>query len=144
MELKEWTDKDFDEITWDLSVLHSFSVPNDKLEFWLDLDFIVEGRLTNQDNRYELTVAPCLLCFENVTEVNMNMTLSIGQSIIEITREFPKKFKGVMFWEYCILLDSGKITFSSSGFRQKMLAQPKTGWSMEYSSRSLKDYKINH
>lgn len=142
MELKEWTDKDFDKITWDLSVLHSFSAPNEQFEFCLDIDFILEATLTNQDNRYELTVAPCLLCFENVNEVNMNLTLSIGQSVIEITREFPKKYKGIIFWEYCILLDTGKITFSSSGFRQKMLAPPKTSWGMEYNSRGLKDYKI--
>lgn len=142
MELKEWTDKDFDEITWHLNVLHSFSLPTDKFEFCLDIDFILEAKLTNQDNRYEITVAPCLLYFENVNEVNMNLTLSVGQNIIEITRDFPKKHKGVVFWEYCILLDSGKITFSSSGFRQKMLAPPKTSWSMEYSQRSLSDYKI--
>lgn len=142
MELKEWTEKDFDKISWHLNVLHAFSIPNDKLEFCLDIDFILEAKLTNKDNRYELTVAPCLLCFENVNEVNMDLTLSVGQNIIEITRASPQMYKEVMFWEYCILLDSGKITFSSSGFRQKILAPPKTSWSMEYTSRSLKDYKI--
>lgn len=142
MELQKWTDDDFDQMSWHLGIIHALSLPDEKFNFCFDIDFIIEANQTNQANRIELTVAPCLLCFKSVHNVSINLMTGTNLGIIEITRSNSKKFKEQLFWDYNILLNTGTITFSSSGYLQKMMAMPKTGWSMQYKSRSLSDYQM--
>jgi hypothetical protein len=73
----------------------------------------------------------------------MRLTATIGMNIIEITRTNPSEMKGKLFWDYCILFDSGEITFTSSGYHQKTQAEPKTGWGRQYNYRSLEKHDIN-
>lgn len=129
MHVKEiWSDKDFDEMGWHDSCLHAISFPQYDQVFELDIDYIFEWVLNKESNLFNFHISPCTLTFYDVLnlEINISFDDSIGISIADITRENPRKLANdkLAIWDYVIETDKGTISFTATGFEQKVLSQP--------------------
>jgi len=137
MEIKEkWTDDDFDEMGWHDSKLYQLKFLDENYHFTLYLDYIFEW--VKEKEGYKFWVSPCVLTFENVVNLNLNLSFenNIGVYIVAIDREkigFTPNGK-MMEWKYLIETDRGNIEFASTGFKMERISEPVLTESQDLSS----------
>jgi hypothetical protein len=120
-----WTDADFPSLSWHDNSVHALRVVEGKDgagEIMLDIDHIVEW--IELDKRYEFLVAPAELRFRDVSD-------------LRITLDYPKTSAALgpftldrievdqsNHWTLKVNWPVGEISFSSSGFLQRLTGEP--------------------
>jgi len=129
MEVKNiWTDDDFESMNWHDNYIHSISFPGDTSKIILDIDYLFEWKLNEDENLYNFWISPCWLIFENVLNVKVDLDFkeSIGLDIENIKRLNSRLSPNgkVNIRDYLIDTDKGLITFESTGYILKVKKQP--------------------
>ena len=114
---REWTDADFDILSWHDCYIHALALPGaPSHELALDLDFIVE---------WVPAVDPC---FQGVTELALALDGPGGVHIDRIEREPRPRDPAWPAWQpsprWTIHAHGGRIGFVASGFAQYLRAAP--------------------
>lgn len=121
---ENWTDKDFDVLSWHDSYIHSMSFPGENLKLSFDIDYLFEWILDKEENLYHFWVTPSLLVFYDVlhSKINFDFENSAGLQINAIKRANQRLSPNEkeFLWDYTIETDKGVITFETSGFLQKV------------------------
>jgi hypothetical protein len=130
----EWTESQFDEISWHDNTVHGLSIREGKDgvgELELDIDHILEW-LEPKDGFYRYMLAPASLVFHDVCDLVMNLNYKEPTagftpfSISQIERAeiiYPNGFK-THTWKIGINWPNGVIEFQASGFTQKLRSSP--------------------
>ncbi|MGZ5475770.1 MAG: hypothetical protein ACXW29_04920 [Thermoanaerobaculia bacterium] len=138
LEKTQWTDADFEELSWHDNFIHSIHLDAHAFEsrLRLEIDHIIQWVSPAPDS-YAFWVAPASLVFENVTDLKIDIEFDqsgyqvvIHQvSIHGITRA-PVPVQKICFdrpyyiWTIETNWPAGEITFGASGFVQTLHAQP--------------------
>jgi hypothetical protein len=142
-EFSNLVNRPFDEMNWHDNIVYSISLPSENLTLGLDIDHILEWKLPPDSPTYNFVVAPALLLFENVSELKLNLSFGeyCGICIEVIKRGNPKLSPNgsVILWDFQIETDRGLITFISTGFVQKLVAEPQEGKSQKFNRGHLKN-----
>ena len=128
MKVKElWSDSDFEKMGWHDNRLYAISFPNEDFKLTLDIDYIFKWD-RSIGNELKFWVSPCDLVFENVSELKIETDLkdSLLLFISDIKRSNPRLSpnQNVTIWDYVIECDNGLLSFSVTGFKQLVRAQP--------------------
>ncbi|WP_347066851.1 hypothetical protein [Flavobacterium sp. WV_118_3] len=122
------TDENFEEMKWHDNYIHAISFPDENLQFGLDIDYLFDWILDNQDNTYTFIVSPCVLLFFNVSHLKIDIDFQniIGLNILDINRINPRLSpnKKITLWDFEIITDKGLIKFEFSGYKQIVKEQP--------------------
>ncbi|RFM25825.1 hypothetical protein [Deminuibacter soli] len=127
-----WTDDDFEKMGWHDNTVHAISFGSN-YEFLLDLDYIFEWSSAKGENVfYEFWVSPCTLIFENVSDLNFNITITepFLLEIADVKRSDPKRplnadyIKREIEYQWLIETNQGDITFRSVGYKQFVRREP--------------------
>src|SRR5882724_3040584 len=125
-----WTEKDFDELSWHDNSVHAFRLVEGDYgigELILDLDHILEW--IEAEKVYRFRVAPAELRFHNVTDLRMTLDYSAPTAALT-----PFTLEGIQctqtagdrssHWILNINWPVGQISFFSTGFTQRLTAEP--------------------
>jgi hypothetical protein len=125
-----WTEADFSDLSWHDNSVHALRLIEGKDVFGqliLDLDHIVEW--IDSEKGYEFRVAPAELRFRDVT--NLRMTLDYSATSAALT---PFTLDGIQTeqmadghsnrWTLKVNWPVGEISFSSTGFTQRLTGEP--------------------
>lgn len=128
MKVKEvWTDLEFEEMGWHDSRIYSLSLPTEQFLFKLDIDYIFKW-VEDGSGGFNFWVSPCDLVFENVfnfkVEIDFRDTHLLYISNIERSNPRLSQNGKMKIWDYLIEADNGNISFSSSGYKQRVRDQP--------------------
>jgi hypothetical protein len=127
LEKEVWTDEDFDIMGWHDSRLYSFSMPNEKFEFALDIDYIFKWEKSG-DQYLGFWVSASDIVFHNVSDFRIE--IDQGQALLCFIMDLTRKNSRLSpngkctLWDYEIELDTGAISFTSTGFIQRLKHQP--------------------
>ncbi|MEW8645103.1 MAG: hypothetical protein AB2563_03315 [Candidatus Thiodiazotropha endolucinida] len=130
----EWTESQFEELTWHDNAVHGLSIREGKDgtgELELDIDHILEW-LEPKKGFYRFLVAPASLVFHDVCDLVININYKEPTagftpfSISQIEREDKITANGFKthIWNIGINWPIGFIEFQSSGFTQNLKAKP--------------------
>ena len=133
-EKSEWTNADFESLSWHDCHVHGFRLVEGEhgtAEVTFDIDFIVEW-LCRTDRRVEFRIAPANLTFHAVFGLRLELdyaTPTAGMtpfSLSGIEREELRHPNGHSSyrWRMPINWPSGVITFESTGFTQLLRRAP--------------------
>jgi hypothetical protein len=136
-----WTDSDFTKMSWHDCQINSIALDQDG-EFQNDLvfemDYIIDW-ISASDNTYRFRIAPAVLRFADVDNLQMDVSLSFKQpfQIASLDRsDLPSKGYKIFHWTIRIQnypgLSSNVIEFDATGFTLEL-----TGIAMETASQSL-------
>jgi len=123
-----WSNNDFDQLGWSMSRLYGMNLPGRQHQMVFHLDYILESPLSNSTG-VGWTVAPAKLEFYNVADlrIELNQSNYSETSFVSIERINERLTPNGKFdyWDFKIELSpNGKIEFTSTGFRQTLLADP--------------------
>ena len=118
-----WTDQDFDLMGWHDAQIYAISFATD-FEFVLDIDYIFKWVTPGEGETYfKFWVSPCTLVFENVWDLKLEVSSSVGLEINDILRTDPRPAKNAEFMqhrpEYSWIIETqqGSIEFNSVGYK---------------------------
>ncbi|RUM26487.1 hypothetical protein EFQ99_09560 [Rhizobium vallis] len=138
MEKEVWADADFDVMGWHDCRLYSISLPTENFEFKIDIDYIF--KLERREERFVgFWVSECDLTFHHVSDfkISIQPENTFPTIISDITRKKvrPTPSGKLFVWNYEVELDKGVISFSSTGFTQKLRSQPVFSESQDLNNR---------
>ncbi|MDB5252233.1 MAG: hypothetical protein JWP27_1402 [Flaviaesturariibacter sp.] len=123
-----WTQDDFDKMGWHDSQVHAISF-GENGDLLLDIDYIFKWAAGATHFRF--WVSPCTLVFENVYDVDFDLSYSTGGlAIDQLSRDEIQPIEGEEDLveagdrAWTIALQQGLIQFKSAGFRQFIRARP--------------------
>jgi len=127
MQVKDiWEDSDFESMGWHDARLYSISFPDDEFRFNLSIDYIFQW--DKEGDHFKFWVSPCDMTFENVSNFKANVDFRDTMLIFisDLKRSNPRLSPNgkMTIWDYVIECDNGEISFSATGFEQKVKAQP--------------------
>lgn len=147
---KEWTEDDFDSLSWHDNELHGIRLHNPEDEFRfdliLDIDHILNWQL-EPGGFFRFSLAPALLIFHDVKKLECHFMLTYKEhmSISRIARESLAGSSGsytdTRFWRWYVHLQPDvsptmMITVEAAGFTQRLTKAP-----IETSRQSLEDHE---
>lgn len=129
-----WTEQDFNSMDWHDCYIHAISFINDDKLFenklCLDIDYILEWKLSKNETYCDFLVAPCNLIFEDVHNLEINIDTGLTTTLnLEIDniyllaiieRENNYKTKR---WQ--LELQNGDIYFEAKGYKQIQRSEAK-------------------
>ena len=126
-ERTQWTEADFDELSWHDNAVHSIRVVEGEYgsgKLVLDIDFILEW-LCGESGETTFRIAPATLEFREVTHLKIALdyeTPTAGLTPFTLDRidrrvEQRDGYEAVL-WELVVNWPHGGITFEAKGFRQ--------------------------
>jgi hypothetical protein len=89
---KEWTEKDFDDLSWHDNPIHALRIRNPyegyDFELTLEIDHILEW-ISTPEKRYKSSVAPAMITFYSVDKLKLDVEIDYKKSmnIDEIVRK---------------------------------------------------------
>jgi hypothetical protein len=125
-----WTNDDIDNMGFHDCRLYSVSFPGDTLKLKMDIDYIFDWILNNDrhkyDNTYSFMVAPCILVFDDVIDLKINLDFknNVGIDILSLEQTYIKSTNKIKSYKYEIETDLGDIEFVSSGFTMQVCQPP--------------------
>ena len=134
----EWTDQDFDSLSWHDNHIHAIRIRNPHegydCDLILDIDHIVEW-IELPHKQLEFMVAPAILTFSNVTKLSVNFELAYKEDFEiywiyrqEISDEALLRLGGHNYrWNIKLQPIEWKqntMSFESHGFTQKLTKAP--------------------
>jgi hypothetical protein len=123
----EWTESDFDSLSWHDNHVHGLQVrpgPFGPGQLILDLDYITEW-VCDPDGSCRFRIAPATLTFREVSDLRVELDYHAVQaaitpfSISQITREstsIPSHYQ----WRIEVNWPQGAISFVAAGFNQTL------------------------
>ena len=66
-------EKEFDEMSWHDNAIYSIYPPGHNNALSFDIDYILEWKISPEGNSYSFVVAPAILCFENITDLTIQL-----------------------------------------------------------------------
>ena len=128
MKVREcWLDSDFADMGWHDSRLYAVVLPDEEFKLTLDIDYIFKWEKSS-DSVTGFWVSPCDLIFSNVSnfkvEIDFGNTNLLFISDIKRTNERLTPNGKYTEWDYEIECDNGLISFSATGFEQRVRKQP--------------------
>ena len=145
---REWTEQDFDSLSWHDNELHGIRLRNpseeEQFDLVLDIDHILSWT-EHPDGTFTFVVAPALLTFHQVTNLECRFALLHKEhlTISRIDRENPPSAPGTSDqlrspnWRVHLQPDAsprGVISFEATGFIQRLTKE-----AIQTSSQSLED-----
>lgn len=125
---KRWTDSDFDQMGWHDCRIYSLVLPNEEFCLKLDIDYIFRWEKL-PDGSFRFWVSPCDLTFYNVSDFKIDIDFKSYMQlfIMDLNRSNarPSPNGMVTLWDYEIGCDTGRISFTATGFEQVVLKQPR-------------------
>jgi hypothetical protein len=141
MKKTKWTEADYPEMSWHDCQINSIALDQDgefQNDLVFDMDYILEW-ITDSENAYRFRVAPAILRFAAVDNLEMDIALKFKDplQIASIDRQdLPTKGYKKFHWTIKIQnypgLNPNTIEFDATGFTQEL-----TGITMETSSQNL-------
>lgn len=122
---KEFSEKDFEQMSWHDCKIHAIAFDDKNNKLLLDIDYILQW--ISKGKYFKFWIAPATLIFENVYNLNINIEDSLAQIIDVISRENPHNtinLKDVTEWDWEIQLVSGEINFNSIGYTLSLRKEP--------------------
>lgn len=124
---KKWTNKDFLEMGWHDCRVYALRLLDESFSLTLDIDYIFGW--IEEEGFFKFHVSPCTLKFFHVSNIRMNF--EYGDNLLcfisDITRKnerFAPSGKIVEF-DYKIECDIGYLEFTSTGFEQDVMEDPR-------------------
>lgn len=126
-----WNDEDFDNMNWHDCKVYGIGFDDDKYKLIFDIDYILDWVKSEKDNIYfKFWVAPSTLVFENVYELNIDLSIFNGFEICKVCRSEPMEPRNKEYinrnieWSWHISSNQGDITFKSVGYTQFIRRKP--------------------
>jgi len=129
-----WTEADFERMGWHDSRIYALAFSPDTFELLLDIDYIfqwVHPQLGEKS--FQFWVAPATLVFQNVYDVEFDVSTTTGLEIDHVTREQPRAPRNAAYiehdteWLWTIDCQQGDIRLWSVGFNQYIRSTPQFG-----------------
>lgn len=122
-----WTCNDFTDMGWHDCRLYGIKLLNENFEITFDIDYIL--RWIKEDDVFTgFDVASCVLKFFNVSRLTISLdyaeNLLCFISDIHRSNERPSPNGLYILWDYRIDCDVGSISFTSTGFEQRLTSPP--------------------
>jgi len=131
LEKSVWTEEDFDRMGWHDATVHAFAFEPDRWEFLLDLDYILKWvRPAESEASFSFWSAPATLVFDNVTNLEVELSPFPGFELSDIQRDDPQlpdaqeHSSGSLDWRWTLAFFNGQITFRATGFTQYIRRAP--------------------
>ena len=129
LEKKIWTAEDFEVMCWHDNRIYSMAFFPEQHQIRLDIDYIFEWIKSVDGTGYEsFWIAPSTLCFENMSEVKINIDMASYNDleISEIRREYLGKTPNGEYewWSYTIETNVGFISLNSTGYNMYIRSNP--------------------
>jgi hypothetical protein len=134
----EWTDRDFDGLSWHDCCVHAirFRNPDEGYDFdlILDIDYILKW-IETPARCFNFSVAPALLSFRNVHKLAVDLELAGKEGLeinsIERHEVVTRPELGLHIYQWIIHFHSfasrdNQIRFASTGFVMKLTSPPQT------------------
>lgn len=123
-----WTDKDYNQLGWNMSRLYGLSLPGRQHIMSFQLDYVLESPLNNTDHG-TWKVAPAKLEFFDVVDLKIQLDQNnySETSFVSLERSNmrPTPNGKLNYWDYRIEFSpDAVIEFTSTGFRQTLLEEP--------------------
>lgn len=141
---KIWTEDFFDIMSWHDCKVYGIGFDDENFKLFLDIDYIIDWVKPEYDNIFfRFWVSPATLVFENVYDLNIDISTTLGIEICKVSREEPKIPRNKEYikkdteWLWRISSNQGDITFRSIGFKQYTRRKPilTEGQSISYIDR---------
>ena len=111
--------------------VYGIGFDDENFKLLLDIDYILDWVKPTYDNSYfNFWVSPATLVFENVYDLNIDISSMLGIEISELLREDPKTPRNKEFinrdteWLWRIESNYGEMNFRSVGFKQYIRNKP--------------------
>jgi len=134
----EWTEHDFDSLSWHDNRVHGMRICNPKdaydFDLLLDIDYILDWIKTGDGRLLQFVVAPAVLTFHGVDKLLIDVSLSYREefTIDEIRRSDvgagSKHKAGSHGWHIALQSIAGRpnrICFEAQGFTQRLTKGPR-------------------
>ncbi len=128
MKVRErWFDSDFSDMGWHDARLYAVALPDEDFKLTLDIDYIFKWEKL-YDSVTGFWVSPCDLIFGNVS--SFKVSIDFGDTNLLFISDIQRKNKRLTpngkysEWDYQIQCDNGLISFSATGFEQRVRKQP--------------------
>lgn len=131
---KIWTEADFELMNWHDCALYGFAFEYIEEEYQnnilFDIDAILQWIAPDTRGNFKFWTAPATLIFENALNfaINIDQQTSIAYPLeifeIQLLKKTPGH-NGFFNYEWKIILSSGNITLSSTGYQQIIRKHPK-------------------
>ncbi|MDQ6785521.1 MAG: hypothetical protein M3033_01695 [Acidobacteriota bacterium] len=128
-----WTDADFEQMNWHDTRVYAVAFAADAYEIIFDIDYIFEWiHPTKGETYFRFWIAPATLVFENVYDIEMNLS-ETDFELDFVERKEPRKPKNAEFinreteWLWLLEAQRGSIGFHSAGYKQYIRKNPVFG-----------------
>ena len=139
-EQPEWSDADFDSMSWHDTHIHGFAALPDRFELQFDIDFILEWiPAASGSNSIQFRIAPATLTFHNVANIEIELSSAQGHfSISEVRRtKLTSVQDGGDIWTWLIECHEGHIGFEATGFHL-ILRRPPSRSERQYLATAIR------
>ncbi|MUZ71287.1 hypothetical protein GOZ90_01240 [Agrobacterium vitis] len=122
-----WTDNNFLDMGWHDCRLYAIKLPTEEFGLSFDLDYILRWHREG-DVFTGFDVAPCVLTFFNVSR--LTISLDYAENLLcfisDIHRSNERTSPNGLYtlWDYRIDCDVGSLSFTSTGFEQRLTSPP--------------------
>jgi len=122
-----WTDTDFRDMGWHDCRLYGIKLPTEQFGLSFDLDYILRWHREG-DVFTGFDVAPCVLKFFNVSalKISLDYAENLLCFISDLHRSNERASPNGLhtLWDYRIDCDIGSISFTATGFEQRLTSPP--------------------
>ncbi len=131
IEKQIWSESDFPTRDWHDNRIYSVAFIQEEEEFRLDIDYIFKWvEPPRGENYFSFWVSPATLCFQKVSDVNLNINIGDGGwyelQIVEIRKILPEEppDRHTDSWLYEIELTNGSIMVKCAGYKMYVRKPP--------------------
>lgn len=125
-----WATNDFEKMGWHDCKIHGIAFDEFNFKILFDIDYIFKWVVPAEDKCYHFWVSPATLIFENVHDLNIDLSYDMSTVIESLDRGKPNKplnsdfIKKEIEWEWLIETTNGQISFKSIGYVQHIRKVP--------------------
>lgn len=125
-----WSTYDFEKMCWHDCKIHAVAFDEFHYKLLFDIDYIFKWIGPEDDGYYGFWISPVTLIFENVYDIDISLSSTLGTIIESLDRTTPSKphnsdyIKKDVEWEWTIETTNGLISFKSVGYTQYIRKAP--------------------
>ncbi|MBM7870716.1 hypothetical protein JOC70_002210 [Clostridium pascui] len=147
-----WTTDDFEQMIWHDCKIHAIAFDEFNFKLLFDIDYIFKWVGPDENGYYRFWISPATLIFENVYDIDINLSYGLGTIIEDIVRTNPSKprnnnyIKKNIEWEWIIETTNGQISFKSIGYTQHIRKAPeyKKNQEIQFEERGGYSFKVEN
>lgn len=125
-----WKDEDFEHMCWHDCKIHAVAFDESNFKLLFDIDYIFKWVEPQEDKYYRFWISPATLVFDNVYDLNIELSSTLGTTIEVVRRINPNKPRNSDYigkdteWEWIIETINGQINFKSVGYTLYVRKKP--------------------